>query len=385
MFGAPADDDFETDNVTAYTSFRFSWNPDDDVREIARDFCAVHFGARAADAMAEILLLSPVAYKYGIYIEPTAYGEFSSLVHMRLNIFPAKGFPELDQGKRHISFLRKIYLRCKPWLDETLMYLDHGLSVANKMDSLFQAAKPLLENSALAVRTENALKVTQRLIQTNTLYVKTFFAYFQYREAPLPENKQRLHDVSLELKSSMEDLLRTPGCDYELPGMEQLLVCVEMSLSDFERTERLLAEAPDHDGVKRLISDEQAKYKRAMEKYSAEAVKFGHWKSRVDGKDLILISGDSLRVKHLRFDRINEMTFEITKPLPREAVTVIPVDIQSRSYRPFILEQPSEENDFTVKVYLSDYPSHGYSWWEFDLYYIPKAPEEIGLAVPWKQ
>ncbi|MCK5368430.1 MAG: hypothetical protein KAQ62_07750, partial [Cyclobacteriaceae bacterium] len=63
--------------------------------------------------------------------------------------------------------------------------------------------------------------------------------------------------------------------------------------------------------------------------------------------------------------------------------TVIVKDIQSRSFGPFVLEQPSAENDYTVTLYLSDSPMHGYSWWKFELYYIPRPPEELGLAVPW--
>jgi len=62
---------------------------------------------------------------------------------------------------------------------------------------------------------------------------------------------------------------------------------------------------------------------------------------------------------------------------------VIPVDIQSRSFRPFVLEQPTKDNNYTAVIYLSDYPEHGYSWWKFDLYYIPKSPKELDLEIPW--
>ena len=78
------------------------------------------------------------------------------------------------------------------------------------------------------------------------------------------------------------------------------------------------------------------------------------------------------------------MKYQFFNALPAEPLTVIPVDIESRSYRPFVLEQPSKHNDFTVTIYLSDFPCHGYSWWRFELYYIDKTPEELGLAVPWQ-
>jgi hypothetical protein len=78
------------------------------------------------------------------------------------------------------------------------------------------------------------------------------------------------------------------------------------------------------------------------------------------------------------------MTYQFENPLPGKAVTVIPVDIQSRSYGPFVLEQPTEKNNFTATIYLSDFPEHGYSWWKLDLYYIPETPEKLGVAAPWQ-
>ena len=126
-FGIPPADAWDTRSVTAYTVSRLVWNHDEDVKEIARDYAAMHFGLDAAEELADILLLSARAYKYGIYIEPVSYGQFSSLTHLRLTTFPAQGLPRLDNGRKHIEFLRSIYLRCQPWQMETLLYLDHGL------------------------------------------------------------------------------------------------------------------------------------------------------------------------------------------------------------------------------------------------------------------
>jgi hypothetical protein len=105
----------------------------------------------------------------------------------------------------------------------------------------------------------------------------------------------------------------------------------------------------------------------------------------VDGKDLLHIQGSKLQVEHLRYDPIAEMKYDFSAALPTEGVTVIPKDIESRSFRPFVLEQPTEANGFTTTVYLSDYPRTGYSWWRFELYYIPKSPQELGLDVPWQE
>jgi hypothetical protein len=68
--------------------------------------------------------------------------------------------------------------------------------------------------------------------------------------------------------------------------------------------------------------------------------------------------------------------------LPEGDITVLPIDIDSRPLHPFIMEQPSAENDYTAKVYLDDLPG-GHGWAEFDLYYIKKSPATLGMKVPW--
>lgn len=73
--------------------------------------------------------------------------------------------------------------------------------------------------------------------------------------------------------------------------------------------------------------------------------------------------------------------YEILNPLPEKVVTVIPKDIESRPMHPLILEQPSMENNYTVKIYLYDVPGSA-GWCKFDLYYIPKNPEVLGLEIP---
>ena len=70
--------------------------------------------------------------------------------------------------------------------------------------------------------------------------------------------------------------------------------------------------------------------------------------------------------------------------LPKEEVAVIPLDIHSRPMHPFILEQPNEENNYAVTVYMYDKPGAD-GIMEFELYYIPKSPKELGLELPWKK
>jgi hypothetical protein len=166
--------------------------------------------------------------------------------------------------------------------------------------------------------------------------------------------------------------------------MVQLQRNVAEALADLAWAEARLARAPEPDGVKALIEQQQANAKKVFDENQSRAVHFLHWKGRIDGQDLLKINGRELTIQHLRFDPIQNMEYQMPAELPRQAVTVIARDIQSRSFRPFVLEQPTEKNNFTVTVYLSDFPCHGYSQWEFELYYIPKTPAELALVNPWE-
>lgn len=183
----------------------------------------------------------------------------------------------------------------------------------------------------------------------------------------------------------MQKFREVPGVIYRLDGIEQLHVNIQDALEDVERAEVVLANAPNDAGIDKLIDDQQAKYVEALEKYKDEAVKVVYWQGRVDGRDLFKVKGNNIEIEHLRYDNILETTEEFSASLPAKEYTVIVKDIQSRSFGPFVLEQPSAENDYTATLYLSDFPMHGYSWWKFELYYIPRPPEELGLDVPWKK
>lgn len=382
-FGSQPNDGWDTWTLTAYTVYRLTWEPGMDVKEIARDFAAIYFGREAADDLAELLMLTPRIYKYGMYIAPAAHGQFASLTHLRLTTFPVKGLPNLDSGRKHIEFLYRIYLRCRPWIEETYLYLDHGLKLADEAKSLANKASPKISDPGKRELIKNNAEMTYRLVQVNNLYAKAMISYFQYREAQSPELKEQLAQYSKMLNIAIQEFRSVPGFVYRLDGIEQLQVNIMAALEDVEEAEKVLANAPDDTGIDKLIDDQQAKYIEVLEKYKDEAVKVVYWQGRIDGRDLFKVKGNDIEIEHLRYDQILETSEEFSTALPAEEYTVIPVDIQSRSFGPFVLEQPSSENDYTVTLYLSDSPMHGYSWWKFELYYIPRPPEELGLEIPW--
>ncbi len=378
----PATEGWDTQSLTAYTVARLMWNHREDPREIARDFCAIQFGRKVAHEMAEICLLSPVAYKYGLYIEPAAYGAFSSLPHIRTGSFVAEGYPSIDGGRAHIEFLQSIYLRCKPWIRETIMYLDHGLLTARAMQRRFSAAKRLFKDRALAARVENSLRLMRLLIETNNLYVKTFFSYFEYGESPTEANRRILRRLYGRLKATCGRFHSTPGSSFKLFGPDQLLTNLSEMLKDRVRAEQALARAPSTDEIEKEVAEQQRRYREILDKQRNRACKILYWEGRVDGQDILSVKGSDVKIEHLRWDPIYMHSHTFLQPLPTRSGSVVIEDIESEPMHPFVLQQPRESNGYTTRIYLNDVPG-GAHWVRFNLHFLDEAPDVLGLDVPW--
>ncbi len=374
-------DDWDTESVTAYVLWRLSWDPNDDLDQVLHDFCAIHFGAAAADGMARIHRLSALAYKYGLHLEPVSYGQFNSLLQIRVGSFPAEGLPELDGGKEHLDFLKEIYLRCKPWEEETFLYLDHGLAKAREMEQGFASVRPKISDPALATAIENRLRMTRCLIEVNNFYARTAFAYFDFAADRSALNRARLRESCRMLSDSRAAFVRVPGFGYQLFGVDQLIANTKEMLEDPERAEAKLARAPSRSVIARSIEGAQEKYRELLRGHAAEAVKFLHFDGAIDGRDILVVRGNEWSIQHLRWDGPEVKRCQILVPLPKAAVTVLPRDIQSRPLHQFILQQPSLENGYRVEVYLDDAPP-GKGVNQFDLYYLPQRPDELGLSSP---
>jgi hypothetical protein len=375
---------WDTWSAYSYVLYRLSWNPDEDINQIAEDFAAINFGQDAAKTMAEIYLMTPVAYKYGLHIEPISYGRFNSFINMRVNVFPAYGYPQIDDGREHIEFLEKIYLRCKPWEYETLDDLDHGLETAKKMVEKYESVKSLILDKALAEKMGNKLKMTRWLIETNNKYVRTAFDYFAYREKPNEISKQKLSDSYNSLLEAKKNFMATPGFGYKLFGIDLLITNAGFALEDLENAENILGMAPTAEQLENTITKQQKQYMVLLEKHKDETVKLLHIEVKVDGRDLLIVNEDKHKIQNLRYDGAHVQKLNFFTKLPKEEVTVIPLDIHSRPMHPFILEQPTAENNYTVTVYMYDKPGAD-GIMEFELYYIPKSPKEVGLNLPWEK
>jgi hypothetical protein len=378
----PSKEGWDTRSLTAYTLTRMFWNPREDPEKIARDFSSIFLGEEIGDRISEILLLSPVAYKYGLYIEPFAYGEFSSLAHIRTGRFIAEGYPSIDGGRDHVEFLREIYLRCKPWMEETLQYLDHGLRTAREMEERFASIKSQIHDGDLAIRVENSLRLTRLLIETNNLYVKTTFDYFGYRENPSDETRKALERVADELDKTSKRFSDAPGYNFQQFGVEQLIKNAKLVLFDLQRAEDILTSTPSTEEIEDSVRMQQRRHREVLQDRT-DLVKILYWEGRVDGRDILVVRGGDISIKHLRWDGIYIKNHEFFEPLPEKTGTVVIEDLESEPMHPFVLQHPSESNDFTAKVYLYDVPG-GAHWMKFNLYFLEERPDEMGLDTPWK-
>lgn len=381
---APKTPNWGTNSITSYMLHRLSWDHNEDIQTIVKDFCAIHFGPEVASEMADIYIMSAHAYKYGLHIEPISYGQYNSFLHMRVGTFPAMGYPRLDNGKEHMNFLNNIYLRCKPWQQETIKYLDHGLEQAGEMLEKFKTIKSRIKDAEKANQVENSLLMTEQLVRTNGNYAKTIFAYFNHSEKGAAESRQQLQTAYDNLLSAKSDFKNVPNYGYQLFGVDQLLLNAQWLLEDYDSAKQKLKDQPSREKIETDIYKQQALYKELLEKYADKAVKFFELEAGVDGRDILHIKGDKWDIEHLRWDGVFINKEELFKSLPKQPVTVLARDIESRPMHQFVLEQPSKENDFSVQVYLYDAPG-GPGINHFELYYIPIAPKELGILDGWEE
>jgi len=221
----------------------------------------------------------------------------------------------------------------------------------------------------------NALAMTLLLVRTNNLYVKTFFAYFNYREKPTPDNHDKLANLFSELKRTRAEFVAAPGFGYRLFGVDQLLKNVGQALDNLPKAKQLLRTAPDEREVKNMILKQQKQYARLLDAHKNKAIRFFHFRGKIDGRDILRIKNRDFQIEHLRWDTPLVQAAKFYRPLPAKDVTVIARNIKTRPLHPFILQQPATENNYTVKVYLYDVPG-GSDWWEFELYFLEESTEK---------
>jgi hypothetical protein len=301
---------------------------------------------------------------------------------MRVGTFPAEGYPSIDGGREHLEFLRTIYLRCKPWQHETLDDLTHGLEIAESMRRKFATVRQHIADDALAQDLDSRLQMTRHLIATNVGYVRVIMAYFDYFDSAARDHRRALQEAYDDLITARAAFVATPRFGYNLFGVDALLTNAKAALDDVAAARAARAQAPTRAAIEVAIAQQQKRYAEVLAQYKDQAVLFGRFEAQIDGRDIFNVSGDKWSIDHLRWDGPHVRHIALTKPLPKAEYTVIPRDIYSRPLHPFVLQQPNAANDYTFRLYLDDLPG-AQDWVICDLYYIPKPPEALGLALPW--
>jgi hypothetical protein len=89
------------------------------------------------------------------------------------------------------------------------------------------------------------------------------------------------------------------------------------------------------------------------------------WQGRVDGRDLIVIRGDRVNIRHIANNPITEASYDFGEPLPRQEVNVRLTKLAGRGTVE-IREQPSARNGYSVTVSIDD-PEAGVDLYRFVL------------------
>jgi hypothetical protein len=385
-FAAPNPQEWSTQALTGYTVYRLMWNPNEELHAIAKDYAAIHLGPKAAAGMAEILLLSYQSYKDGIYIKSVAEKiRGNTLPHLRLTSFVRKGVPEIDHGRGHLDWLRRSMI--EPSIGQqadALAHLNQGLKATREMRDRYRQLVDEVENQELANKIADSLELTFGLVETNNAYVKNCYDYFAYRDQPNDETKKELAKSLRQLKASVRRFRAAPDFCYDLTGVEQIMVNSQEALEDLSVAEQTLVEAPATADLETTIADWTQKNTEGLEQRRGIAKRFFRWRARVDGRDIVHVQADRATIEHIEADAIGTVDQEFFQPLPAQGVTVFVKDIKSLESAPFILEQPTADNDYTAKIYLFD-SLPGYQDWEFELYYTNEDPFENDLAPPWQK
>lgn len=381
--GGISADDWSTMGAYIYTLYRLTWEPNVDMTQVAHDYCAINFGPELAEPMANILINSSNTYKYGLHIEPISYGQFNSFPHIRVGVFVAEGYPLIDMGKGHIQFLRNIYLQCLPWREFTLYQLKFGLNKAVDMGNQFEKIKDKIQPKTLSDKIYLQLYMTQSLIEINSAYVDTIFNFFDYLDNSSETTGNSLSDSLKKLIELRERIMSLPT-NYKLDGVNILIEHAQNAIDNIELEKKLLKNIPTQNELDALIQEQQEIYQQIFEKHKDKLKKIAHFEILIDGQDLLHIKGNQYRIEHLRWDNPQVRYAEIYSPLPEKEMLVIPVNINTRPLHPFVLQQPTAENDYEATIYLDD-RTGGYGRFIFDLYSLDKTETNIKIIKNWSE
>jgi hypothetical protein len=77
------------------------------------------------------------------------------------------------------------------------------------------------------------------------------------------------------------------------------------------------------------------------------------WTGRVDGRDILFINGNSLRVEHQAGQPVREENYRFLQPLPSDRRNVVVRKLNGRG-NVTVIQQPSRDNGYTAAILIDD-------------------------------
>ncbi len=332
-----------------YTVWRLAWNPGEDLEKIVTEWAAQYFGA-AAPVVAEVLLKTDDAVRDSYYVAPYAVRVWNPLGHIYGSMFICKGNPFFDNGRGHDEFLKTIYLHCKPCLDRVWELMDRGVATYDEMIEKYLAVKHLVPRKEYRDGFEEVLRHARAVLNLNRLYVKAFTAYFEYREKRSPYWRGRLARLLSELGYAASEYEEKWGL-YRLYGIKEFLKLARRALIDPDGLEQLLATSPTTGEVEELVRQHMDKEEKLASRPDAKMIL--RWEGVVDGRDILHVKGETIQIEHLLAEPIHDVKYVFYEPVAAAPARYAVKRIRCRGAA-LVLENPSSDNGYTLKIYLDD-------------------------------
>ncbi|MCL5746289.1 MAG: hypothetical protein M1541_20550, partial [Acidobacteria bacterium] len=343
------------------------WNPKGDADAIAREGAGATFGPAAAEEATRILFLGSDAARHAFYWQPVALDGWPPQQHIRVDQIILKGNAFWDQGREHDTFLRTIYLKLKPYAEDTYAEAGRGKQIVARMQALFDGVRRRIDPPAAGEQLGQLLRHYDAVTALTRDYTRLILSYFGYREQPTAEARNRLRSDTAAMRTSAS-AYRAGYKFFQLDGIDQTVALAERALSDLDKAELILREAPTPEQIQQRILAARDENQRLLAAHP-EAEKILHWKGSVDARNILRIQGDQIRVERLTGDGIHSVEAAFARPVPRQAGgrwVVKPLRARGVAH---VLETPAAANGFTLSLYVDD-PEASSAVLEFEVYRI---------------
>lgn len=334
-----------------YVFSRMSWNPKGDADAMAREWAAATFGPAAAGDVTRILLLGSDAARKAFYWQPVAQDGWPPQPHIRVNQFVLKGNAFWDRGREHDAFLRTLYLKLKPYAEETYAEAGRAGEIVESMQKLYDGARGRMDEDT-GRRLGEILRHNAATAALTRDYTRLILGYFQYREQRTDEARERLARDAAAMQRSAA-AYRAAHKFFELAGIDVTLELTARALTDLGQAERTLKEAPTPEQIRQRIEAAREEDRRLLAAHP-EAQVVLRWKGSVDARNILRIEGDKIAMERLTGDGIHAVEASFAMPVAKEEGWRYAI----RPLRPrgivHLMEAPEEKNGYTLSLYVDD-------------------------------